>query len=131
MFRLDNNPSNCKIILWCLHNNFFSTLFAWWWSFIELKHVALKPYNTLKELRCDLQLLSTYISFPKWDVLHNNKNILYIDVEMKVFLCQPRVVNWMKVTFVKYVHRSNLDGYGSLKINGTVLILHDGFAIYI
>ena len=92
MFWLHNNPSNCKIILYCLRN-FFSALFALRWSFVELKHVALKPYNTLKELPCDLQLLSTYVSFPKWDVLHNNKNILYIDVEMKVFLCQPRVVN--------------------------------------
>ena len=60
---------------------------------MDPKHVALKPYRTQKDLPCDIWLLSTYVSFLQLDVLHKNKTVLCIDVEIKVFLCQPRVVN--------------------------------------
>lgn len=57
------------------------------------KACCIKTLQYTKRISLWLQLLSTFVSLQKWDVLHNNKNILYIDVEMKEFLRQPIVVN--------------------------------------
>ena len=44
-------------------SSFFFLVFWWWILVYEPKHVALKPYNILKECSCDCRLFSSHLVY--------------------------------------------------------------------